>query len=170
MTSSSDITAKSEAAIKAFTPTVGQTKDDDLRGVKKVLLQTCLSIRLAGSKAGKFTGLILPDAAYKNQTRVMTSFNEEEPPLNKYDSSIKRETKLWEKRKLQALWNTRLDNQYRIRTTKHGCRLFIIHAFEEVHYTPLRDEDTYYKMVSPLEILAHLAKEIGGLEVTDISP
>ena len=51
---------------------------------------------------------------------------------------------------------------------KHGCRLFILHAFEEVHYISLRDEDTYYEMVSLLELLAHFAKEIRGLEVTNV--
>ena len=51
---------------------------------------------------------------------------------------------------------------------KHGCRIFILHAFEEVNYISLRDEDTYYKMVSPLELLAHFSEEIGGLEVTDV--
>ena len=51
---------------------------------------------------------------------------------------------------------------------KHGCRLFILHAFEEVHYISLRYKDTYYKIVSPLELLAHFSKEIGGLEVTDV--
>ena len=75
---------------------------------------------------------------------------------------------MWEQQKLQALWNTRLDNQDHIRTTKHGCRLFILHAFEEVHYISLRNMDTYYKRVSPLEIPAHFAKKIGGLEVTDV--
>ena len=65
---------------------------------------------------------------------------------------------MWEQRNLQALWNTRLDNQDLICTTKNGCLLFILHAFEELHYISLCDEDTYYKMVSPLELLAHFAK------------
>ena len=43
-----------------------------------------------------------------------------------------------------------------------------MHVSEEVHYISLRDKDTYCKMVSPLELLAHFDKEIGGLEVTDI--
>ena len=167
MTSSSDIAEKSEATIEAFTPIFGQPKDDDLRGFRKVLLQTCLSIRLAGSKAGKVTGLVLPDAAYKNQQGVTESFNEDDTPLDEYDPSVTRETEKWEQRNLQALCNTRLDNQDRIRTTEHRCCIFILHAFEEVHYISLRDEDTYYEMVSPLELLAHFAKEIGGLEVTD---
>ena len=51
MTSSSDITTKFEATIKTFTPIVGELKDDNLHRVKKFLLQTCLLIRLAGSKA-----------------------------------------------------------------------------------------------------------------------
>ena len=63
MTSSSDIAAKFEATIEAFTPIVGQLKDDKLQGLRKVLLQTCLSIRLSGLKAGKVTGLVLTDAA-----------------------------------------------------------------------------------------------------------
>ena len=79
-----------------------------------------------------------------------------------------RETDTWEQQKLQALWNNRLENQDRIRTTKHGCRLFILHAFKEVYYISLRDEDTYYEMVSHLELLTHFDKEIGGLEVTDV--
>ena len=37
-----------------------------------------------------------------------------------------------------------------------------------MHYISLRNEDTYYEMVSPLELLAHFAEEIGGLEVTDV--
>ena len=81
---------------------------------------------------------------------------------------VTRETKAWEQQKLQALWNNHLDNQDHIRTTNHGCRLFILHAFEEVHYISLRNEDTYYKMVSLLELLAHIAEEIGSLEVTNV--
>ena len=78
------------------------------------------------------------------------------------------ETDTWEQHKKQSLWSTRLSNQDQIRTTKHGCRQFILHTFEEVHYVNLRDDDTYYKMVTPLELLAHFAKEIGGLEVTGV--
>ena len=167
MTSSTDIATKFEADIEAFTPIVGQPKDDNLQGVKKVLLQTCLSIRLAGPKSVKVTGIILHDAAYNNQLGVMGSFDKDDTPLKTYDPAVTRETEVWEQRKLQALWNTHLDNQDRIHTTKHGCRLFILHAFEEVHYIYLRDEETYYEMVSPLELPAHFAKEIGGLEVTD---
>ena len=37
-----------------------------------------------------------------------------------------------------------------------------------MHYISLHYEDTYYKIVSPLELLAHFAKEIGGPEVTDV--
>ena len=96
MTSSSDIAAKSEVTIKAFTPIVGQPKDNELRGVRKLLLQTCLSIRLAGSKAGKVTGLVLPNAAYKNQPGVTALFDEDDTPLNKYDPSVTRDTKAWE--------------------------------------------------------------------------
>ena len=88
MTSYSDIAAKFEAAIEAFTPIVGQPKDDDLRGVRKVLLQTCCSIRLSGSKSGKVIGLVLPDAAYKNQPGVTISFNEDDTPLNEYNPLV----------------------------------------------------------------------------------
>ena len=70
MTSSSDIAAKFEAAIEDFTPTTGQLKDDNLRGARKVLLQTCLLIFLAGSKYRKSTSLVLPNAAYKNEPGV----------------------------------------------------------------------------------------------------
>ena len=168
MTSSSDISAKFEAGIKAFTPIVGQPKDDDLQGVRNVLLQTCLLICLAGSKSGKVTGLVLPDASYKNQPGVTISFDEDNTPLDEYDPLVPRETEAWEQQNLQALGNNFLNNQYRIRTTKHRCRLFILHAFKEVHYISLHYEDTYYEMVSPLELLAHFAKEIGGLEVTDV--
>ena len=82
MTSSSDIAAKFDAAIESFTPIAGQPKDDNLQGVQKVLLQTCLSIRPAGSKSGKFTGLVLPGAAYKNQPGLTALFNEDDTPLN----------------------------------------------------------------------------------------
>ena len=95
MTSSSDIAAKFKAAIKAFTPIAGQTKDNDLWGVRKVLLQTCLSIRLAGSKAGKVTGLVLPDAAYKNQPGVTALFDEDNTPLKEYNTLVTRETEAW---------------------------------------------------------------------------
>ena len=162
MTSSSNIAAKFEAAIEAFTPISGQPMNDDLQGVQKVLLQTCLLIRLAGSTAVKVTGLVLPNAAYKNKPGVTALFDDDDTPLYKYDPAVTKETKAWEQRKLQALWNTHLDNQVHIRTTKHGCRLFILHTFEEVHYIYLRDKDTYYKMVSPLELLTHFAKKSGA--------
>ena len=142
--------------------------DDDLRRVQKSLLKTCLLIRLVGSKTGKVTSLILPNAAHKNQPGVIASFDKDDAPLEKYDPLVTRETESWEQQKLQALWKTSLDNQDRIRTTKHGCRLFILHAFEEVHYISLLNEDTYYKMASPLEVLAHFSEEIGGLEVADV--
>ena len=143
MASSSDIATKFEAAIKAFIPIAGQPKDNDLRGVRKFLLQTCLLISLAGSKAGKVTGLVLPDAAYENQPGVTISFYKDNTPLDKYDPSVMRETEAWEQQNHQALWNNRLDNQDRIQTTKHGCRIYILHTIEEVHCIYLRDEDTY---------------------------
>ena len=114
MTSSSVIAVKSEAAIKAFTPIVGQPKDDDLQGVQKFLLQTCLSILLVGSKSAKVAGLVLPYAAYKNQPGVTAVFNEDDTPLNKYNSSVTRETEAWYQQKIRALWNTRPNNQDRI--------------------------------------------------------
>ena len=92
----------------------------------------------------------------------MISFAEDNTPLDEYDPLVTRETEAWEQRKLQALWNTRLYNQDRIRTVKHRCRLFILHAFKEVHYISLRDKDTHYEMVSPLELLANFAEEIGA--------
>ena len=49
-----------------------------------------------------------------------------------------------------------------------GFRLFILHAFEELNYISLHDEDNYYEKVCPLELLAHFSEEIGGLEVTDV--
>ena len=143
MTSSSNISAKFKAAIEAFTPTVGQRKDDDLRRIHKFLLQKCLSICLTGSKAGKVTGLVLTDAAYKNQPGVAILFDKDDTPLDKYNPLVSRETEAWDQRKLQAIWNTRLDNQDRIRTTKHGCCLFILNDFEKVHSISLRNKDTY---------------------------
>ena len=64
MTTTSDITAKFDAAIATLAPIVGPSKDDDLRNVRKVLLQICLSIQLSGSKSGKVTGLILGNIVY----------------------------------------------------------------------------------------------------------
>ena len=90
------------------------------------------------------------------------SFDEYNTPLYKYDPLVTQDTDVWEQQNLQALWNTRLDNQDRIRTTNHRYLLFILHAFEEVHYIYVRAEDTYYKIVSPLELLAHFAEEIGA--------
>ena len=120
MTSSSDIYAKLKAAIEAFTPIVGQRKDDDLRRIHKFLLQKCLSIRLTGSKAEKVTGLVLTDAAYKNQPGVAILFDKYNTSLDEYNPLVTRQTEAWDQLKLQAIWNTRLDNQDRIRTTKHG--------------------------------------------------
>ena len=95
MTSSSDIAAKFEAAIKAFTPIIGQQKDNDLQGVRKFLLRTRLSIRLSGSKAVKITGIVILNASYKNQPGVMSLFNEDDTPLEKSNPTVTRETKAW---------------------------------------------------------------------------
>ena len=46
--------------------------------------------------------------------------------------------------------------------------MFTLHAFEKVHGIYLHNEDTYYKLVSPLELLDHFAEEIRDLKVTDI--
>ena len=64
----------------------------------------------------------------------MALFVEDYAPLDRYDPVITKDTKAWEQQKIQALLNTRLKNHDRICTTKHGCCLFILHAFEEVHY------------------------------------
>ena len=114
MTSSSDIAAKFEAAIEAFTPIINQPKNENLQGVRKVLLQTCLSICLAGSKSGKFNGIVLPYAAYKNQPGVTISSDKDNTPFNEYNPSATRDTEAWEQQNLQVLWNTRLENQDRI--------------------------------------------------------
>ena len=95
MTSSSNIATKFEAVIEAFTPIAGQPKDENIRGVQKVLLQTCLLIRLAISKAGKVVGLVLPDADYNNQPGVTASFDEDNIPLDVYEPSVARDTKAW---------------------------------------------------------------------------
>ena len=87
----------------------------------------------------------------------MASFGEDNTPLDEYNPEVTRDAEEWEQRQVQTLWITHLDNQYRICTTKHGFRIFILHAFEEVHYISLRDEDTYYKMVSQLRLLAHFS-------------
>ena len=78
MMSTSDITAKFESAIAALAPVVGPPKDDAIRNVRKVLLQTCMSIRLAGSKSGKVTGLVLSDIVYLSTPGVTKSFVEDE--------------------------------------------------------------------------------------------
>ena len=44
----------------------------------------------------------------------------------------------------------------------------MLHAFNETYYITLRDKNTFYEMVTPLQILAHIADAIGGLEVTDV--
>ena len=35
-------------------------------------------------------------------------------------------------------------------------------------YITLKSEDTFYELVNPLTLIAHIADSIGGLEVTDI--
>ena len=75
---------------------------------------------------------------------------------------------MWEQRKKQPLCSTCLRNQDRICTTNHGYCQLIFHSFEEVHYVNLRDDDTYYKMVSLIRLLNHLSYKMGGLEVTDV--
>ena len=95
MTSSSYIAVKFGPSIVSFIPIAGQQKDDNLCGVQKVLLQTFLLIRLAGSKSGKVTGLVILDASYKNQLGVMISFDEDDTPLDKYDPLVTQETEAW---------------------------------------------------------------------------
>ena len=73
-----------------------------------------------------------------------------------------------EQKKPANLWTTRLKKQSQISATNHGCRQVILYAFYEVHYVTLRDEDTFYKFVSPLALLAHVVDGVGGLEVTNV--
>ena len=110
MTAPADIAANFESAIAAFTPIVSSPIDDDLRNVRQILLQICLSIDLAGSKSGKATGVILGNVAYLTQPGVKTSLDEDQDPLEEYDPAIDENTKAWEQRKLTALWRTRLEN------------------------------------------------------------
>ena len=70
MTSPADIASKFDAAIVLFTPIIGNPTDDDLRNVRQVLQQICLSINLSGSTAAKVTVLILGDNVYLTQQGV----------------------------------------------------------------------------------------------------
>ena len=167
MTSPADIASKFDAAIAAFTPIVENPTDDDLRNVRQVFLQICLSINLSGSTAGKVTGLILGNIVYLTQQGATTLFVEDQRHVDEYDPSIDENTKAWEQRKLPSLWRSRLENQARIAATKHGCRQLILHALDEVVYITLKSEGTFYELVNPLPLLAYIADSIGGLEVTD---
>ena len=51
MASTSNISAKFDAAIAMLALIVKPPKYDDLRNVRKVLLQICLSVQLTGSKS-----------------------------------------------------------------------------------------------------------------------
>ena len=171
MTSTSYIAAKLVADIAVFTPVVGPPNDDDLRNVRIVLLKVCLSISLAGSTPVKVTGLILIDAVYITTLGSNdTSFNEEEDSLAECDFTITAETAPWEQKKKEAIWTSKLENQACIADTKHGCRQFLLHAFDETYYITLCDENTFYEIVTPLQILTHIADAIGGLEVTGGGP
>ena len=99
MTSTTDIATKFAAAIAVFAPIVGPPKGDDLRNIRKVLLQICLSISLAGSKSGKVTGLILVDSLYVTTPGITELFREDKDFLDEYDSKIKKDTEAWEQRK-----------------------------------------------------------------------
>ena len=102
------------------------------------------------------------------QQGVTQSFIEDQKTLDEYDPLIGQHTASWEQRKLTSLWRSRLENQAQIAATKYGCRQLILHAFTEVVYITLKSEDTFYELVDPLTILAHIAASIGGLEVTDV--
>ena len=165
MTSTLDIAAKFETTIASLPPVVGPPKDDDLGNVRKVLSTTYLSIQLAGSKSGRVTRLILANAVYTTIPGINESFIKDEQPLGEYDPSITEETAPWEQRKLATIWTSRLANQRHIATTKHCCRRLILHKFEEVHDVALKDNDIFYKMVSPLALLAHIAGGVKGLKL-----
>ena len=122
MTSTLNIAAKFETAIASLAPVVGPPKDDNLRNIRKVLLTTCLLIRLADSKSGRVTGLILADGVYTTTPGITESFVKDEQPLAKYEPSITKETAPWEERKLARIWTSQLANQLRIAAPKNGCR------------------------------------------------
>ena len=168
MTSQGEIAAKFAAAIASATPILGTPTDDDLRTLRIAFLHVCLSISLVGSDVGKVNGLILADAAYQRQPGVMKAFDPMEDAFAEYDPNIKETTALWEQKKLAAVWTSKVENQGRIEATRHGCRQLILHVIPETTIISLKDEDTFYELVTPLDLLAHIAASIGGLEVTDV--
>ena len=96
------------------------------------------------------------------------AFDEQETALAEYDPDINETTAVWQQKKLEAVWTSKLEKQARIVGTKHGLRQFLLHAFRETYYIQLRDEHTFYEMVSPLQLLAHIANAISGLKVTNV--
>ena len=143
MTSTTDIATKFAAAIAVFAPIVGPPKGNDLRNIRKVLLQICLSISLAGSKSGKVTGLILIDSLYVTTPGITELFRDDKDFLDEYDPKIKKDTEAWEQRKFVTFWTSCLVNQFRITATTHSCRQLLLHAFDEVYYVTLRSKNTF---------------------------
>ena len=139
-----DIAAKFASAIAAFTPIVGPPTDDDLRNIWMVFLNICLSIDLAGSTPGKVTVLILVDAVYRTTPGSNgVAFDEQENALAEYDPAIDQNTAVWQQRKLEAIWSSKLENRARTVGTKHGLRQFLLHAFEDTYYIQLCDEHRF---------------------------
>ena len=109
-----------------------------------VLLKICLLIDLSGSTSRKVTGLILVDAVYRTTPGSNgVAFDEQETALADYDPAIDQNTAVWQQKKLEAIWSSKLENRARTVGTKHGLRQFLLHAFEDTYYIQLCNEHTF---------------------------
>ena len=123
---------------------------------------------MAGSNSGKVTGLVISDIVYLKTPVVTKSFVKDEDPLDEYDPKVNEQTKSLEQKKLAILWTSWHEKQAQIAATKHGYRQLILNAFDELYYVIIRNEDTFYKTVSTLALLSHIADAIGGLGIANV--
>ena len=85
-----------------------------------------------------------------------------------YDSSITDDDKPAVVRKKEITWKACV-NDYKIYLkAKLEARALILHDVDETWVLELKDEETLFKQVTPIQLLSHLQSICGGLHAIDV--
>jgi hypothetical protein len=148
-----------------FPTILGQPTDDDVKRLREMLTDLLQLIDIAGG-TDRLSGLI--DVAADYQAIHGHPFDALLLAMARYDPSIAANATEAVRVKAEREWPAKADLQRLICAAERHGRTFLTTVVEDTWLLSLKSPTTFYNMVSPQDMLQHLATSTAGLEATDI--
>jgi hypothetical protein len=161
------ITLLFKEARDAFPPIEGKPTDDDLLAIREMLLPILVEVpydQLGGVHS--LTSLITDNVRYAAEHGGNSFKCPIRLPL--YDTSIKDDATTVVRVRAEAAHIARLDDYASFEAAERGVAKFLREVVDEVWYNNLKNADTFYTKVTPLEIISFLDANSGWLHAINM--